>query len=97
MDTILQITAPISPGSSGGPLLNERGELIGIALATFKGGQNVNFAVPSSYLARVALLAKLAPLAKLSEKKPASSILADIGTDRESLLALRGVDPESEA
>ncbi len=46
----LQFTAPISPGSSGGPILNEVGEVIGVTVATFASGQNLNFAIPSNYL-----------------------------------------------
>ena len=49
--TVLQISAPISQGSSGGPLFNPYGEVIGLATAIFAGGQNLNFAVPSKYLA----------------------------------------------
>jgi hypothetical protein len=49
--TVLQISAPISQGSSGGPLFNPYGEVIGVATAIFTGGQNLNFAVPSKYLA----------------------------------------------
>jgi hypothetical protein len=48
--TVLQISAPISQGSSGGPLFNPYGEVIGLATAIFAGGQNLNFAVPSKYL-----------------------------------------------
>ena len=52
----LQMTAPISPGSSGGPVLNSKGEVIGIAFMTIEGEQNLNFAISSKYLS--ALLAR---------------------------------------
>ena len=46
----LQMTAPISPGSSGGPVLNRVGKVIGVSSMILKGGQNLNFAIPSLYL-----------------------------------------------
>ena len=42
----LQITAPISPGSSGGPLFNMVGEVVGITTSHLVGGENLNFAIP---------------------------------------------------
>lgn len=42
---LIQTTVPISPGSSGGVLLNEQGLVIGITTSTFRGGQNINFAI----------------------------------------------------
>ena len=42
----LQTTAPISPGSSGGPLFNMRGEVVGINTLYLEGGENLNFAIP---------------------------------------------------
>ncbi|MDD5772247.1 MAG: S1C family serine protease [bacterium] len=46
----IQITAPISPGSSGGPVFNLKGKVIGIATAYLDVGQNLNFAMPINYL-----------------------------------------------
>ena len=42
----IQITAPISPGNSGGPLVNEYGEVIGINTWQYVDGQNLNFSLP---------------------------------------------------
>lgn len=45
-EKLLQITAPISPGSSGGPLFNMAGQVVGITTLYIKGGENLNFAIP---------------------------------------------------
>lgn len=52
--TLVQISAPISHGSSGGPVLNMRGEVIGVSVSVLSEGQNLNFAVPVTELSRLA-------------------------------------------
>jgi len=52
---IIQITAPISPGSSGSPVLNMKGEVIGIATFQMVEGQNLNFAIPSERISSLNL------------------------------------------
>lgn len=50
---IIQITAPISPGSSGSPVVNMRGQVIGIATLQAAEGQSLNFAVPAERIANL--------------------------------------------
>jgi len=50
---IIQITAPISPGSSGSPVVNINGEVIAVATFQFVEGQNLNFAIPAERVAKL--------------------------------------------
>lgn len=52
---IIQITAPISPGSSGSPVVNMRGQVVGVATLQAAEGQSINFAVPSARISALKL------------------------------------------
>ncbi|MEZ7938527.1 MAG: trypsin-like peptidase domain-containing protein, partial [Schleiferiaceae bacterium] len=45
-----QISAPIQPGNSGGPLFNDDGDVIGVVSSKFTEGENVGYAIKSDYL-----------------------------------------------
>ncbi|MGE5415649.1 MAG: trypsin-like peptidase domain-containing protein [Acidobacteriota bacterium] len=69
--SLIQITTPISPGSSGGVLVNIYGEAVGITVGAILEGQNLNFAVPINQ-------AKLL-LDNKSSVNPAASSVTNIG------------------
>ena len=50
-----QISAPISPSSSGSPVFNKEGLVVSVAFSSYKGegNQNLNFSVPSNYLVKL--------------------------------------------
>lgn len=57
---LIQTTAPLNPGNSGGPLVDSQGRVVGIATATLMGAQNIGFAIPINAAKQV--------LAELKEK-----------------------------
>lgn len=80
---VIQITAPISPGSSGGPVLNNQAEVIGIAFAGFTDGQNLNFAIPVKYLKRLnGKIGQVLPVSNVKtipkEQKTSSTVSTNI-------------------
>lgn len=77
---IIQITAPISPGSSGSPVVNMQGQVIGVATLQITGGQSVNFAIPSERISQLqgggALLALSDLVAASGRDKRAKAVQA---------------------
>lgn len=64
---IIQTTAPISPGSSGGALVNKAGHLIGITKFLWKDSQNLNFATPIDIVVPYIEKSKIKPLTQLPD------------------------------
>jgi TPR repeat protein len=66
---MLQISVPVSPGSSGGPVMTEQGEVIGLVVSavTEDGAQNLNFALPINYVRGQLALASTRTLQPLAE------------------------------
>src|SRR5688500_103699 len=62
---IIQITAPISSGSSGSPVVNMQGQVIGIATLQITGGQSVNFAIPSERISQLQIASSMMSLPEL--------------------------------
>jgi tetratricopeptide (TPR) repeat protein len=62
--TVFQMSAPISPGSSGSPVVSTRGQVVGIATFQFVQGQNLNFAVAAR---QILTLRKFEPPKSVSE------------------------------
>ena len=72
---LFQISAPISHGSSGGPIFSASGEVVGIAVLTIDGGQNLNFAIPIDYARGMLGMSQTQPLASVYEPEaPADKI-----------------------
>ncbi len=79
--TLFQISAPISPASSGSPVFNEDGQVVGIAVSSLEeeNVQNINFAIPSNYLLQMMSENNITPqIAKGKEPNKVQKYCQDI-------------------
>lgn len=67
---LLQITAAISPGSSGSPVMNLDGQVLGVAVSQVVFGQNLNFAVPAPAVRQLLKEADSGGLRKVYRSRP---------------------------
>jgi S1-C subfamily serine protease len=67
---VLQISAPITEGSSGGPVIDDHGLVVGVAFMVSERGQNLNFAVPVDYLKPLLMSDKATPFVKWASAQP---------------------------
>lgn len=96
---LIQTTAPISSGSSGGPLLDAKGQVIGITVSSASGGQNLNFALAINDAKRV----QANPSPKSDAEKSIQAYLAgllylnnkDYVNAEQSLLKATHLDPKN--
>lgn len=65
---ILQVTTPISPGSSGGGLFDDNGRLIGITTLYYEDSQQLNFAVPVEWIGDLPARHNLAASKRISKR-----------------------------
>lgn len=72
---VIQTSAPISPGSSGGPLFNTHGQVVGVAVASLLGGQNLNFVVPINWAKRYLNSTNLTQLQQVARENTVESNL----------------------
>jgi hypothetical protein len=96
-----QLSCPISPGNSGSPVFNQRGEVIGIASWTKAGAQNLSFAIPTrdsirlnvfeppTTWAQLAASPRPAPRTSLMESRQSNDKVLEEKTDEGSFAAFR--------
>jgi tetratricopeptide (TPR) repeat protein len=85
---LIQISAPISPGSSGSPVITEEGRVIGVATLQSKIGENLNFAIPVERVnATVVAIDQRKPVASLTEGSTSANQAPEVSLARKLLAA----------
>lgn len=78
--SLYQISAPIQPGNSGGPLFDSKGNVIGIVSAKHQGAENVGYAIKASYLRNLAESAGVQDLLPSVNRYPSNTLSSRVKT-----------------
>ncbi len=76
--TAYQISAPVQPGNSGGPLFNKTGNLIGIIKSKYRGAENVSYALKIAYLKNLIDQLPITPALNKTHSLPKSSLSGQV-------------------
>lgn len=76
--TSYQVTAPIQPGNSGGPLFDDKGNIIGIINAKHSGAENASYAIKASYLFNLIELMPNPPKLQISSMVSGKSLTEQV-------------------
>lgn len=89
--SVVQIDGALNPGNSGGPVVDNKGRLVGVAVATIKNGQGIGFAVPGAELRRM-LKGRLSGFTMTARKTAEGklTVKADVGVI-DPLTSIRGL------
>lgn len=80
---LYQFTCPVSPGNSGGPLLDSSGQVLGVVSWQLRDAQNLNFAVPATTLQGLNQNKNVVPFTKLGSEEPTTAeVLLTVSDDK---------------
>jgi len=88
---IIQTDSAVSPGNSGGPLINEQGHVVGVVTFKISAGENLNFAVPINYARAMLSFEQLISLDELAQKLGQTNVSLFADKDKEDNKSLTGV------
>ncbi|WP_338604236.1 trypsin-like peptidase domain-containing protein [Sulfolobus tengchongensis] len=99
---VIQTDAAVNPGNSGGPLVNTKGEVVGVVTAMIKDAQNIGFAIPSklidSFVKNVMKFGKyIRPYVGIGVVKLNKALATYLGIKRQSGLLVLNIDPDGSA
>lgn len=89
--TSYQLSVPIQPGNSGGPLFDKKGDLIGIINSKHTGAENASYAVKTAYLKNLIELLDIQPTLQSKSKMNNKSLIQQVEIAKKFIYIIEGI------